>query len=427
MGLRDIAPKITVPGRIEVLPVEKHVSPAGYALHAINSSDVEVLKICFVFHAGVKYQTRPFQASATLSLLSEGTQKYTSKEIAEKMDFYGIYFDANIDRDYSVITVCCLKKFLDPSLDLLKEIMTQPTFPENELRLHCAKRMQAIRIEREKVDYQAREKFAEALFGPDHPYGTIPDIDAYNDLTTESLENFFNRHYTFENSFCVVSGQIDDADIENILRVGDSLPRGMNLDRNFPVVSVPRNVYVEKPEVLQSSLRIGKVLFNRTHPDYIGMQVVSTLLGGYFSSRIIRNIREDKGYTYGAFAGMVNMEDSGFFAVSTEVAAQFTDEAVAEIVKEIEQLREQPVSEEELSTVKNVMIGNIIRVLDGPFGIADVTVENLSNGEDNAYIDRMIEEINRTTPERVRQLAVRYLAPDTLTFVTVGKSSKQSL
>ncbi len=426
MGLRDIAPKINIPNQIEILTSKKYVSPAGYVLHAIDSSETEVLKICFVFHAGVKYQNQFFQASATLSLLSEGTEKYTSKEIAEKMDFYGIYFDANIDRDYSIVTVCCLTKFIEPTLDLLTEILTHPTFPEKELSIHCAKRIQAIRIEREKVDYQAREKFAEALFGAEHPYGAIPKIEAYNQLTPELLKDFFNNYYTFENSFCVVSGKIDSNDVEEIIKIGDKLHHGINQDRNFSVLYTPKKIYIEKPDVLQSSIRIGKVLFNRTHPDYIGMQVVATILGGYFSSRIIQNIREEKGYTYGAFAGMVNMEDSGFFAVSTEVAAQFTYEAQTEIIKEIELLRKERVSEEELSMVKNVMIGDIIRVLDGPFGIADVTIENLSNKEDNTYINRMIKEINMISPERIQQLAIQYLDPETLTFVIVGKSSKLS-
>lgn len=416
---RTVAPSIVVPNNIDVLKAEKNTIN-GYDIYTINCSDIDVVKICFVFNAGVKFQNISFLASSTLNLISEGTSKYSAKQIAEILDFYGIYFDANIDRDNTIVTFCCLRRFLDQTIDLACQILSCPLFDKDELSIHTAKRKQSIRIEREKSDYLARELFAEALYGKNHPYGKIADEKDYDILTPDMLRQFFDIHYTAQNSFVVMSGKLFDTDIEKVMGIVEKMRQGTCTTSDIYKVESTKDIFLERPNARQSSIRIGKVLFNKQHPDYVGMQVVSTILGGYFSSRIVSNIREDKGYTYGAFAGMITMQDSGFFAVSSEVAVLHTDDAVREILKEIEILQTEFIEEDELNMVRSVMIGDIMRVLDGPFGIADVTIDNILLKYDNSYIENMIEQINSITPEKIRELTVKYLSVDTLTTVIVG-------
>jgi predicted Zn-dependent peptidase len=150
------------------------------------------------------------------------------------------------------------------------------------------------------------------------------------------------------------------------------------------------------------------------------MQVVATILGGYFGSRLMQNLREEHGYTYGVMAAMVNFEREGYLAIATQVTRDHTDDALREIYFEIERLRTELVPEEELQMAKNMMIGEILRILDGPFGIADVTIENIMCGFDNSSTERNVEIINAITAEDIQRLAEQYLRREDLVEVVVG-------
>ena len=232
---------------------------------------------------------------------------------------------------------------------------------------------------------------------------------------------FHTAHYTAENCVVVCSGRIGAHERQAIASLAERIPqRAAAAPAVFPEPQTTHAVFVEHPGAVQSSLRIGRLLFPRQHPDFVGMQVVATTLGGYFGSRLMQNLREEHGYTYGAVAAMVNFERAGYFAVATQVGTDVTREALREIFHEIERLGEEPMSEEELCLVRNMMIGEMMRVLDGPFGIADVTIENILCGTDNTTIGENIRRIRRITPEEVRQLARRYLCREELVTVVAG-------
>ena len=173
-------------------------------------------------------------------------------------------------------------------------------------------------------------------------------------------------------------------------------------------------------EAVQASIRMGRMLFGRTHEEFIPMQVLSTILGGYFGSRLMQNLRERNGFTYGVYSAMVNFQQAGYLALATQVGCEVKEAALEEIAREIEALRQKPVSQEELSLVKNIMAGEMMRILDGPFGIADVTTENILCGFDNSHIQQNLERIRQTTPEELQALAQKYLAPEDLVTVVVG-------
>lgn len=181
---------------------------------------------------------------------------------------------------------------------------------------------------------------------------------------------------------------------------------------------------VDHPGAVQSSIRIGRLLFPRQHPDFLGMQVVASALGGYFGSRLMQNLREEHGYTYGVVAAMVNFEREGYFAVAAQVGTEVTQEALREIYAEIERLRAEPMPEGELSLVKNIMVGEMMRILDGPFGIADVTIENILCGRDHTVINENIRRIQAMTPADVQQLARKYLSREELVTVIAGDLRK---
>lgn len=414
-------PSIRIPERVDVPTARLATLGNGVRLYLLENHDQQVVRLSFVFGAGSSRQTTLFSATSAANLLSEGSDRFTARQIAEQLDFYGSYFDIAVDRDVVVVSFCALSKFVMPTLQTAEEILLRPSFPQQEFDSYRIKRRQRLEIERRKVDVRVREAFAAAMFGADHPYGISAPEAAYDTLTREAVVDFYRRHYTADNCFVVCSGDLSDEALAAIENICVQLPQSG--DRNelvFPAMVQTPRVRLEHAGAVQSAVRVGRMLFTRNHPDYVGMQVVATVLGGYFGSRLMRNLREERGYTYGVFAGMVNLDRAGYLAIATQVAEAAREDTLHQIYTEIERLRTEPIAEQELSLVKNIMVGEMMRILDGPFGIVDVTIENVQCGTDNHAVERTVEAIRRCTPEDVQRLAEKYLRREDLVEVTVG-------
>ena len=413
-------PEIITPTRVDMPDAQLLTSANGVPIYLLPTNDFEVVRFSFVFRAGTSMQHRPFTASATANMLGEGSAKYSAQEIAERLDFYGSYFDVNIDRDYAYISFCSLSKFFAPTADVAREIVLCPTFGEHELEIYCSKRKQSLAIERKKVEMLSRELFAETLFGAEHPYGISSDESLYDDVRRDDLVALYRELYTAENCFVVCSGRIDEEVITTLRAIVEALASGRRAEQRLPATHTTNVLRRDVEGALQSSIRVGRLLFPRTHPDFVGMQVVAAALGGYFGSRLMQNLREEHGYTYGVMAAMVNFDKEGYLAIATQVAREVREEALAEIYREIERMRHELLDDEELQMVKNMMIGEILRILDGPFGIADVTIENIMCGMDNRAMEQSVERILSITAEQIRELAERYLRREDLVEVVVG-------
>ena len=413
-------PDIIIPDSVEMPRTECHTTKTGVKIYILDSNDFEVVRFSFIFRAGTSMQHKPFTASATVNMLSEGSQSKSAQEIAEILDFYGSNFDANIDRDYAYLSFVSLSKFFDKTAEVAREIILHPAFNDKELQIYCSKRKQGLTIERKKIDVQSRELFGKALFGENHPYGKSSPESEYDNITREDLVALYKELYTADNCFIVCSGRVSDDVLSAIEDIASELPQGEVRSEIFPATNTTHRIFKEDSTALLSSIRIGRLLFERRHPDFVGMQVVATALGGYFGSRLMQNLREEHGYTYGVMAAMVNFEREGYLAIATQVAKEHRDDALREIYFEIERLRNELMDEDELQMVKNMMIGEILRILDGPFGIADVTIENIMCGFDNSATEESVATILAITPEEVQRLALRYLNAEDLVEVVVG-------
>ncbi|MFI3321065.1 MAG: pitrilysin family protein [Rikenellaceae bacterium] len=411
-------PEIKKIDNISVLHPALSASKGGVKFYTIVAPAQDVVRISLVFCAGVKYQTKSFVASATANLLTEGCGNYTSHEVAQMLDFYGIYYDVTVDRDYCVITICTLGRFTENAISLLKDVILRPRFLQSELDVYASKRKAALTIEREKMKVRSREAFVKSIFGEKHDYAIFSNATDYDNLTVDDLKQFYNKFYNRNNLFVVLSGNIGAEVIEDVARLVDSLPKWEDMRRVTENPTAKGEVIrVENSESVQSSINIGRVLFSRNHPDFIPMQVLATVLGGYFSSRLMQNLREENGYTYGVHAAAVNMQDSGYFIISSELEKETTDKAIEQIFTEIEILKNELIGTEELDMVKRVIIGEVIRILDGPFGIADVTIENIQNEVTNSATEQMISEIGNITAEKLQQVAQKYLNREDLSVV----------
>ena len=413
-------PDIIIPDSVTMPRAEVRTTANGVKVYRLDANEFEVVRFTLVFRAGSSMQHKSFAASATANMLGEGSTHLTAQQIAEELDFYGSYFDVNIDRDYAYISFCSLKKFFEPTIAVAREIILHPAFPEHEFKIYCSKRKQSLTIERKKVDMQSRELFSEALFGKEHPYGKSSDETLYDELTTDDLRHTYRTLYTAENCFVACSGNIDEEVLSQISALVEALPSGEKPSATMPTPETTHQLSRSVEGALQTSIRLGRLLFPRTHPDFVGMQVVAAILGGYFGSRLMQNLREEHGYTYGVMAAMVNFDKEGYLAIATQVAKEHREDALREIYFEIERLRNELVDEGELQMVKNVMIGEILRILDGPFGIADVTIENIMCGMDNSATEESVARIFAITAEEIKALAEKYLRREDLIEVYAG-------
>ena len=254
-------PRIT-PSQVEVAEARRTTLPNGIGLYTLASDDFEVLRISFVFRAGSALQQAPFSASAAANLLSEGSRDMTAHQIAEQLDYYGSWYDVNVDRDYVYISFCSLSKYFRQTLAVAEQILLHPLFPEEEVVSYREKRKQRLRIERMKVETEAREAFARALFGPAHPYGITWPETAYDDLTRDDLLDFYARHYTARNCFVVCSGAADAAVVDAVAEVAGQLPAGADSAAEpFPPAVTTPHAAVPHAGAVQSSIRIGRLLF----------------------------------------------------------------------------------------------------------------------------------------------------------------------
>lgn len=416
-------PEVKVPQSVAIRRPDITRLSNGADVYLLDIPEQPVIRVSFVFRAGTSLQRQPFSASAAANLLAEGSALHDARHIAERLDYFGSYYDVTIDHDYAVVTFASLSKFFAKTLEVAGEILTMPAFPAEEVAVYAGKHRQRLGLERRKVSFRAREIFAKTLFGPQHPYGVSYPEYRYNDLTRDVLEEFYKGHYVSGNCFIVASGRVGDTEKDLLLDFALNLNCGDGA--MAPLFPAPETEVLEfegHEGAVQSAIRIGRLFHTRMHPDFIPMQVVTAILGGYFGSRLVRNLREERGYTYGVFAGMVNMECEGYIAVATEVARDATVDSVAQIYLEMERLATEEVSQEELQIVKNIMTGEVMRILDGPFGIADVTIENIQNGTDNLYLEHFMEEVREINPAKVLEVASKYLDPAAFSTVVVGET-----
>lgn len=422
---RKQAPDFKTIDKIDIQQAESFTLKNGIKVYTINSGSQELTKIEFIFKAGMYYQTQPLLASATNNLLETGTKSYTANELSDNIDFFGSFFECNVSQDFSSLALYSLNKYLDKSLHYVEEIIKYPTFPKDEFDIYLSNKKQKHLVNSQKVNVIARRRFSELLFGEKHPYGVDVKTEDFDKLTLDRIKEFYKSYYHSGNCTIVASGKLP----ENLV---DTLDQFFGKEKwgGADVIVIPKieldttkqqKHFVEKADAIQSAIRIGRVLFNKKDPDYFKFQVLNTILGGYFGSRLMANIREDKGYTYGIGSGLSSLVHGGYFFISTEVGTDVTKDTLKEIYKEIKLLREEEVDADELETVRNYVLGQFLRSVDGPYSLADKfkAVWEFDLGYD--YFDKYFDAVKTITPKEIKDLANKYLQEKDLIELVVGK------
>ena len=422
---RTIQPEIQPLKNFHIQTPVRTTLPNGIPLTVINAGEQEVVRMDVLFSGGRWQQSQKLQALFTNRMLREGTTKYTAATIAEKLDYYGSWLELSSSSEYAYITVYSLNKYLVKTLEVVESMIKEPLFPQKELQTILDTNIQQYLVNTSKVDFLAHRSLLKSLYGEQHPCGKIVMEEDYHTITPEVLREFYEQHYHSGNCSIFLSGKVTD---DIISRVTDifGIPFGqyqLQMPKlSFPFAAIPeKRIFTEREDAMQSAVKMGCTTITREHPDYPKLRVLMTLFGGYFGSRLMSNIREDKGYTYGISAGVVFYPDSGLLIVSTETDNEYVEPLIQEVYHEIDRLHQDPVSAEELRMVRNYMLGEMCRSYESPFSLSDAWIFIATSGLKDDYFARSLQAVNEITPAEIQDLAQRYLCKETLKEVIAGK------
>ncbi len=385
-------------------------------VYAMNAGAQDVVMVEWVFDAGNWYDKQPMVAATTNFLIKNGTTSKTAYQINDFFEFHGAYLNRSCYNETASITLHCLSKHLETLLPVVGEIIETSIFPEEELAIYIQNQKQRLSVNLQKCDFIANRLIDEYLFGINHPYGTYSNAEDYDALNTDLLKAFYKQYYLNGSCKIFVAGKMPTGYESMLNKAFGTLP----LHADTPVVVEHPIVTAAQKKVeiindengVQGAIRMARPFPNRHHPDFQKAHVLNTLFGGFFGSRLMSNIREDKGYTYGIHSYFQNHVHASAWMISTEAGRDVCAATITEVIKEMELLRNELVDMEELNLVRNYMIGSLLGDLDGPFQLIGRWKNYVLNGLDENYFYKSIETIKSVTPQELQRLANTYLQPD---------------
>jgi zinc protease len=415
---RTIAPPITdaVDFNLKLKPYGFFTLDNGVPVYTINAGAQDVLQIEMVFYAGNWYEQKKSVAAATNSLLKNGTKTRTALELNEAFEYYGAHCSRACYNETATVSLHTLSVHTDKLLPVIKDMLTDSVFSQEELDIFKQNTKQRLTVNLLKCEFVAGREIDKLLFGEAHPYGTFTRAEDIDALEIEDLKTFYNDHYLTGQCAIFVSGNLP-ANIEQTLNENFGK---LNLKKPvFAVAPIPTLPAAEKKHriqndenAVQGAIRLAQNFPGRKHPDFKKVIVLNSLFGGFFGSRLMSNIREEKGYTYGIYSYLQNHMQESAWLISTEAGKDVCEATIEEVYKEMKLLRDEPVDAEELSLVRNYMIGGILGDLDGPFHIMAKWKNIILNGLDETYFNESVAAIKNTSAEELQALAQKYLQPE---------------
>lgn len=418
---RTTAPAFNILKKVHIPDVQSASLSNGRSVFHLSDNTTQVFKIDIAVKAGSWYSSNYAVVPLTLKMLNEGTSSKTAKELADTIDKYGSFIELAPGFDHCTISLYGLTKYFSENLDILSELMLSPAFSQQSFDDLKRREVQKLDLNLEKGSYLASVSLRQNTFGSQHPYGRriLPnDVDSFE---LSDVKNFYHNHF---NDFDIlVSGNLPVNFLQRLDTNFGSTPTKQSSKPHalFPSHSPEKKISVRNAKFIQSSIRIGKELFNRSHKDYRQFMVLNEILGGYFGSRLMKNIREEKGFTYGIYSQLYSLNNAGYFSIGTDVNSENELETVEEIYKEIEALRIELVTTNELETVKNYMTGTFAGSINSPFSIIDKFRAVYYQDLDLSFFQSYIETINSTNSSDLSSLAHDYLQPDSFSIITIGK------
>ena len=392
-------------------------------LYALKAGTQAVIRLDLIFDAGLVRQLQSAQANFTASMLSEGTPTKSAFALAEALDYYGSYFQTRANADDAVATLYCLEKHLDQCLPLFMEALTESIFPEKELDIQKKNSLSKLSVNEKKNGYLCKKHYYKNIYGANHPYAAFSTTENIQAISRETLQHFYQNNYIQGLKYVMVSGQFSET---SIALISTHIKNSKFEPKQFqqPVLKSllnPGKHFIEKSDSVQSALRIGKSSISRSDADFRKLQFLNLIFGGYFGSRLMKNIREDKGLTYGIYSVLEPNLYGASWYIDTDINTKNRTAGIEEIYKEIEIIKTQPIPSEEINTARNYYLGSFLKSLDGPFSLADRLKIIIDNNLTNNYYPEFVSILNNTTAQDLQDLANKYFSIDDIVEVVVGK------
>lgn len=420
---RTIAPKIIEINHVSLPEVEKTVLDNGIKVYAIPSQEDDITKLQLVFNAGKWHQEKKLVAGLAARMLREGTKTKSGKALAGFFDFYGSNFSTDAEVESTTIDFYCLSRYLKQQLPLIFEIITESIFPESELKTISANRKKNLAIALEQNEELSNRHFMRAIWGAQHPLGAQSEISDFDLVNIEDLKAFSNNFYNASNCFIILAGKYDTSTISEINKIfGQKNWMGKPAPKlEHPIMgNKEKRIHIERENSVQSSIHIGNISLNRAHPDFITFSLANTILGGYFGSHLMTNIRQEKGYTYGIYSSLISYPHAAYIDISSEVGKEFCNATFNEIEREIKWMQTNLVEDEELKTVKNYVGGKILRSVDGAFRFSAVLKTYLLRNIELSYIPHFLQSVRQLTAEDILRVSEQHLNFNEMYKVDVG-------
>lgn len=419
---RTKAPEFHIPENFVLSNPEKLVTPAGVPVYFFQTPLLEAIKIEIVSKSSRIHLPlfKTLVPSFTLQLLTEGTSSMTEEQLSEFFDFHASEVHPFSGFSQEGISLLTTKKHLHYVLPVFLSLFTEAIFPEEKITKKQALRKVGLRLEMEKSASRASILFRNSLFGPNHPYGQEVKEHHIDEITRLDLLEYY-QNCLWNEADILISGDFNPGEIRALVQDLGSIPKVQVQGQPFShEIHSIESITEEKPEALQTSIRIGDWSIPKTDPDFIPLTVFNTVLGGYFGSRLIKNIREDKGHTYGIHASLGEIDTYNYWVISADVQKKFRNEVIEEIYKEIQTLVHQPVGNEELEQVRNYLIGHMVGRFSSSFDLVDRFKSVHFSGLDFDFYRDQLEFFRKFNSEDLMQIGQKYFSKEKFQEVLVG-------
>jgi zinc protease len=418
MTKRQVAPEIKQIEKINFISPDKFLLSENASLYWMKEVPNETARLDFMFDAGTIRDSN-LLSSLVAGLLLSGTQKKSSTEIHNELDYLGAFFDVGLSHESVLVSFYALNKNMLAVFKIFEEAIENVTFPQNEIDELIRERKQKLQVNLEKVSFLSQREFQKKLFaGTD--YARQIQLENYELAKRSEITQFHYKNYKKGLRKVFLVGNLEENHVKLIAEGAKKWCISENPSFENEFNNQSGIFHIEKKETVQSAIRIGKTMFNKNHTDFIGISILNTILGDYFGSRLMKNIREDKGYTYGISSMEVELASSGYFMIGTEVGANQKDLAIAEIKFEIERLQSELIPKEELELVRNYLLGQLLKGADGTYAMCDLFLSVEAYNLDFKFYDRYINTIQNIKAKELKDLAIKYLNWNSMTIVTAG-------
>ncbi len=429
---RKNPPQTPAPRPFKLPTVSSYKLDNGLTVELLEDHRVPFVTVELGIKAGSALEPRDLLglSSMTASMLSEGTKKLKSKDIAEEVDFIGGGLRASADADFTIVVASSLSKYSDRLFNIMSDVVLNPSFPEDELKLKKTNLLQELIMKRSEPDFLVSERFAKVVYG-EHPYSVVaPEPETVERISKADLEKYHAAQYVPNNAVLIVVGDFDKTKLEATIKnsFGSSVWPSGSIE-TAKIQAAPKlngkHIYlVDRPGSVQSTLRIGNLGLNKTNPDFFPMLVANQILGGASHSRLFTNIRENKGYTYGAYSGFSARKDPGSFAASADVRTEVTTPSLQEFIYELEKIRNLKVEDKEMADAKNYLTGSFQLGLETQAGLAQRLLEVQLYDLPANYLETYTDKVMTVNPDDVRRVARKYIDLDNMVITVVGDANK---